>query len=220
MDVKVNNIDAMLDYLEFGMRLSAVIRFGPKDEYSFQCNLIGIKLGKFILLDLRQKTVEDLITRKTSNVPIIIRGITNTELGHILAFESQVITITSRPTWLMFIQLPRNYETKPVRSDKRLKLTCSSLVTHSDVTYKGTLCDLSISGCGIYFDVPIKLEKESQVVFEPSLESFQPTKCNCQVVNVKKFRDGHFVGLKFVTPIEISDDLEYEVLQHMQKLQE
>ncbi|MDV7103446.1 PilZ domain-containing protein [Vibrio sp. TH_r3] len=213
MSTKINDINKMKKYLEMGMRLSVTIKFGPKDEYSFQCNLIGLKDNQFLLLDLNQKTIEDLITRKTSNVSIIVRGITDTELAHIIAFKSQIISITSRPTWLMFIRLPYSFETKPIRSNKRFRLTSPVVVTHNEAEIKGAIVDLSVSGCGVYFSDELELEKESSVSISPELEHF-PTKTTvCKVVNVKRFNGGILAGLKFDKDISMNDKLKLEILE-------
>jgi len=196
-----------------GMRLSVKIKFGPKDEYSFQCNLVGLKESQFLLLDLNQKTVEDLITRKTNNVAVIVRGITNTGLGHIIAFKSQIISITSRPTWLMFIRLPYSFETKPIRSSKRFKLTSSVTVTHDELETQGTILDLSASGCGVFLSKEIELNKDSTLSITPELEHFPEQNAHCKVANVKRYNGGILAGLKFDNEITIDDQLKLEILE-------
>lgn len=194
------------------MRLSVTIKFGPKDEYSLHCNLIGMKDNQFLLLDLSQKSVEDLITRKTTNVGVVVRGITDTDLGHIIAFKSQIITVTSRPTWLMFIKLPYNFESKPIRANKRFKLKLPVAVTFEENIHKATLRDLSTSGCGIYFDNIIELTKESQITIEPKLEYFPKDSPLCHIVNIRRHNGGMLVGIRFESEIEIEDNLKYEIL--------
>lgn len=195
------------------MRLSVTIKFGPKDEYNLQCNLIGMKENQFLLLDLNQKSVEDLITRKTNNIGVVIRGITDTQLGHIIAFKSKIITVTSRPTWLMFIRLPYNFESKPIRTDMRYKINVPTQVNFNDNSVKATLCDLSKSGCGIHFNSAVEIEKESSLTIKPSLEHFPDTIPECEVVNTRRLTNGTFVGVRFAEHIAIEDDFRYEVLE-------
>lgn len=202
------------DYLEFGMKLSILIKFGPRDEYTLQSTLIGMKEGQFLLLDLAPKAVEDLITRKTNNVPVVIRGITDTELGDIIAFKSQIITVVSRPTWLMFVKLPYNFETKPIRANKRFKLSLPVEVIHEGESHKAILRDLSSSGCGILFEKPIELAKGMDVTIKPALEHFPETSPICNLVNVRKLNNGLFVGIKFDQEIELVNNLKYEIFEH------
>lgn len=213
MSAKINEVDKIKHYLEFGMRLSVTIKFGPKDEYNLQCGLIGLKENQFLLLDMSQKSVEDLITRRTNNVSVIVRGITDTDLGHIIAFKSKIITITSRPTWLMFIRLPYHFESKPIRSSKRFKLNTPIAVTYGEVTEKGILRDLSASGCGIFFKKPLEIDKQQAVVIKPELKHFPESVPECEVVNVRKTSTSTFVGIKFSTDISIEDQLKFEVLE-------
>ncbi|MDB1126180.1 PilZ domain-containing protein [Vibrio algarum] len=206
---KKNNIK---QYLEFGMRLTVTIKFGPKDEYNLQCNLIGIKENQFMLLDMSQKAVEDLITRKTSNVSAVVRGITDTDLGHIIAFKTKIITVISRPTWLMFVRLPYNFESKPIREHKRFKLDIPITLEHKETKSTGTLRDLSASGCGIYLQEALPLEKNSIVTISPKLEHFPKDIPQCSVVNCRRQNGGLLIGIKFEEAIEIQNDLKYEIL--------
>lgn len=209
----VNN-KQIQDYLEFGMRLTIIIKFGPNDEYTLQSNLIGMKDKQFLLLDISPKAIEDLITRKTNNVNVIIRGITDTELGDIIAFKSQIISLVSRPTWLLFIKFPTHFETKPIRANKRFKLNIPVEVYHKEEMYKAILSDFSSSGCGILFDKSVSLEKGTEVTIKPSLNSFPETSPVCHLVNVKKVPNGLFVGIRFDNELELVDELKYEILEN------
>lgn len=214
MTAKINDKSKIKDYLEFGMKLSVILKFGPRDEYTLHSTLIGMKDNQFILLDLSPKAVEDLITRKTNNVNVVIRGITDTELGEIIAFKSQIITVVSRPTWLMFIKLPYNFETKPIRANKRFKLSLPTEVFYEENKYNATIQDLSSSGCGLLFSNAVDLAKGMEVTIKPSLEHFPETSPVCSIVNVRKLNEGVFVGIKFDQEIELVDNLKYEILEH------
>lgn len=211
---KVNDAQRIKEYLEFGMKLSVTIKFGPKDEYSLQSNLIGMKENQFLLMDMSSKVVEDLITRKTNNVTVVVRGITDTELGDIIAFKSQIISVVSRPTWLMFIKIPYSFETKPIRANKRFKLNLPVSVSSGDDKFKATLRDLSASGCGIFIDQPVDLNKGMDVSIQPSLEHFPHTSPVCHIMSSRRYAGGTFLGIKFATEIELKDDLKYEILEH------
>ncbi len=202
------------DYLEFGMKLSVTIKFGPRDEYTFQSNLVGMKDNQFLLIDMNQKTIEDLITKKVNNIGVVVRGITNTELGDIIAFKSQIITLVSRPTWLMFIKLPYKFETKPIRANKRFKLSLPITVLHDEQEYSAVLQDFSSSGCGVFFEQAVELEKDMHVTIKPQLEHFPKQSPDCHIVNIRKLNDGQFIGIKYDKEIELVDNLKFEILEH------
>lgn len=212
MNIASKKASSIKQYLEFGMRLSVTIKFGPKDEYNFQCNLIGIKENQFMLLDMPQKAVEDLITRKTNNVSAVVRGITDTDLGHIIAFKTKVITVISRPTWLIFVRLPYNFECKPIREHKRFKLNIPIILLHQESELNGTLRDLSASGCGIFIEEAIAIEKNEAVTIRPELKHFPKDIPQCSVVNNRRQNGGLLIGIKFEEPIEIKNELKYEIL--------
>jgi c-di-GMP-binding flagellar brake protein YcgR len=212
MSTKINSSQEIKKFLEFGMRLSVTIKFGPKDEYNLQSNLIGLKENQFLILDLGQKSVEDLITRKTSNVGVVIRGIKDTGFGHIIAFKSNIIAVTSRPTWLMFVRIPYNFETKPIRANQRFKLNQPLIVTENDNKHNALLMDLSTSGCGIYFDQAVGFKKESEIIIAPKLKHFPEQIPRCKVASIKRFNGGFLVGIKFEDEIKIEDELKYEIL--------
>ncbi|MFC1235359.1 PilZ domain-containing protein [Vibrio sp. F74] len=213
MSTKKHSTNEIKQYVEFGMRLSVTIKFGPNDEYNLQCNLVGVKENQFMLLDMNQKAVEDLITRKTSNVAVVIRGITDTELGHIIAFKTKIITIISRPTWLIFIRIPYSFESKPIRENKRFKLNIPVAVTHHDTQVNGTLRDLSASGCGIYLNKTLDITKESIVTIIPQLTHFPKDIPPCHIVNIRRHAGGLLIGIRFEKTIDIKNDLKYEILE-------
>ncbi len=213
MSTIINDIDKIKQYLDFGMHLSVTVLFSSKDKCKLPCHLIGIKDKQFLLLDINQKSVESLITRKTNDVDIIVRGVADTDLGHIIAFKSQIITVTSRPAWLMFIQFPYHFETKPIRINKRFKLNVPVIVGHNGRETRAVLQDLSASGCGIHFDHTTELSKESQITIKPELEYFPQSTPVCHIVNIRKHSSGTFVGIKFETDINIEGKFKYEVLE-------
>lgn len=215
METQINKIDKLTEYLQFGMKLSVTIKYAPDDEYVLHANLLGIREHQFLILDLPNKNLEDLVTRRSSNVPVVIRGVSDTELGHIIAFKTEMLTITSRPVWLMFIKLPYNFESIAIRSNKRFKLELPVKVIHNGDEYKATLKDLSISGCGISFSDTIEIEKESLIEIKPKLDNF-PQHCPvCKVVNLKKQNQATIIGVEFDNDIDLTGPLKFEIADHI-----
>jgi c-di-GMP-binding flagellar brake protein YcgR len=211
METKLNKIDKLTEYLQFGMPLSVTIEYAPDDKYILQAHLIGIREQQFLILDLPNKNLEDLVTRRSSSVPVVIRGISDTDLGHIIAFKAEMITITARPVWLMFIKLPYDFETIAIRSNKRFKLDLPVKIKHNGDVYKGTLKDLSVSGCGISVKDSTKLEKESVIEIFPKLDNFPQQPPECKVVNLKKQNNGTLIGVEFDNEISLTEPLKFEI---------
>lgn len=215
MESEIKKRETLPDFLHFGMKLSVAIKYGPDDEYSLHTHLIGIREHQFLILDLTGKSVEDLITRRTKNVPVVIRGICDTDLGHIMAFKSEIITITSRPVWLMFVKLPYEFETIAIRSNKRFKLDLPVIIKHNGDEHKARLKDLSVSGCGISIADTITIEKEASLEIQPRLKHF-PEHCPpCKVVNLRKHNQETLLGVKFEKEIDFSEPLKFEIADHI-----
>ncbi|WED24225.1 flagellar brake protein [Vibrio sp. JC009] len=211
MESKVNKVNKIKDYLEFGMKLSVVIKFGQKDEYSLHSHLVGIKEGQFLILDMPPKAVEDLITRRTTNVRVVVRGITDTEYGDIIAFSSEIITVSSRPTWLMYIKLPYDFETKAIRENRRIKVNLPVNLTYDSEEYKATLRDISVSGCGVFLKKPLDIKKDDKVILETNLEHFPGKSIECIIVNFRKYTNDTFLGIRFEPELEMTEGFRHEL---------
>lgn len=91
MAVGSEDLNKLALLLKPGMKVSAEIHFGPEDTYAFHTTLIGHKIEQYIVLDLPLKAHQALVMRKLKNVAIVLRGMCDTELGHILAFQSSIL---------------------------------------------------------------------------------------------------------------------------------
>lgn len=219
-----NNVEPLdlIKYLKPGMKISATIQFGPDDNFTFATTLIGYKAEHFILLDMTLKTQEQLVMRKLNNAQIIVRGISDTELGHVVAFNTSIIQVTSLPSALLFVRIPKHFITKTIREHERYKVSLPvSLSEYNELQgerkFDGKLVDLSISGCGIYVGGENELNIKSRVNFSSDLDSFLPDSLTGYIVSIRRQQKGHLIGVQFEQPIELSDELKMTLFEHFFK---
>lgn len=90
--------DVLHKFLKPGMKLSINFEFGPKDKFSYSTVYLGIKENSYLILDIPMRLLEDQVMRKLHNADVIVRGVSDTELGHVLAFKSSVLMTAVRPS--------------------------------------------------------------------------------------------------------------------------
>jgi hypothetical protein len=86
------------------MKLSTVIEFGPKNSYTFTSSFIGLKENSYLIFELSVKAMEDLVTSKVNGMPVVLRGVTDTQEGHIIAFRSRIMGVKTVGSWLIFLE--------------------------------------------------------------------------------------------------------------------
>lgn len=204
------------NYLQPGMKISASIQFGPQDSLTFSTTLVGFKATQFLLLDMPIKTYESLVMQKLSNVQIVIRGMTDTELGHIIAFRSSIYQVISTPFNLLFIRYPKHFASKAIREHERYKISLPVTLTeqndHFEKSFSGTLVDFSVSGCGVFIDGENELQLNHAVSLSSALDSWLPQDLASHVVSLRRKDKGYLVGIKFSSMIEMTDDLRTQIL--------
>ncbi|MBW3695974.1 PilZ domain-containing protein [Vibrio sp. T187] len=203
----------LINHLKPGSRVSAALNFGPNDSVSISATYVGVKHEGYLVLDLSKHVVESLVLRKLDNVDIIIRAITDTELGHIIAFKTSTICLISKPARMLFLRPPVNIATKPVREHERYKIDLECQLVSQSVTYEGKLVDFSISGCGILLSEDPDLNSKSNIEISTKLNEFLPKDISYKVVRVIKKPGGWLVGIRYENSIDMSQDLKREVLE-------
>lgn len=207
------NKDELWEYLSCNMKMRVKLEFGPDDHYQFITSLIGYKTGHSIILDYPRSVMEALIVRKLTNVNVVISGISHTEMGHIVAFKSSVITTSTRPLPMLFCRVPQHFVTKKIRQHKRIKLSLPVTIQNEMglEPIHGTLVDLSVSGCGIFIDhreamnAQNSLHKHSNVILSCSLTDCINAPLHSKIANMVKQQHGHMLGLRFTDTLPIND---------------
>ncbi|NOI67839.1 PilZ domain-containing protein [Vibrio sp. 99-8-1] len=215
MSVADPTLHDLKKYLQFGMRLSAVISFGPKDQYTVGCQFVGLKENNFLIFELNNRSMEELVVRKVNNVSVVVRGMADTEEGHVIAFKSRIAGIKLFGTWLMFVNYPVAVESKPIRENRRFKVHIGASAKIGKKNYRAELLDISISGCALLIKEPLEVEIGTEIAVDPEIEHLQNVHPKCSVVNFRKQLDGVVLGIEFDHYLDISDELRLEVLQHV-----
>lgn len=200
-------------YIKPNMSLSVVLEFGPDDSYTFHTTCIGFKDNHYLIIEVPNKTVEELMMRKVENSNAIVRGISDTELGHVIAFKSSVLTQITRPFCLMFLRVPTTFAIKAIREHERYKLSLSAVIMVNKIMYHGTMVDFSVSGCGIYLEDGGELCKDMEVKVESALNRFYPSDQQYTIVSIRKHKKGYLIGIQFKTQILVGHDLKKELLE-------
>ncbi|MGX9416603.1 flagellar brake domain-containing protein [Vibrio sp. RC27] len=218
----INKSKDICRYLSSEMKLRVKIEFGPHDTYQFTTRLIGYKAHQYLALDYPRSVHEALLVRTLSNSTVVLRGMCDTELGHIVAFETSILQSTLQPFPMLFVRMPHHFVTKPIRQHKRIKLSLPATINHQDGYRKidGTLVDFSVSGCGVLVsgDDAVTsdnfLQKDLSVSIHSPLTTVLGAHIDTRVANMVKQPNGHFVGLRFFPPLTINEELKDVLFEH------
>lgn len=201
----------LIKYLKPGMKISATIQFGPDDNYAFSTSLVGFKAEQCLILDMPIKAQEALVMRKLVNVQIVVRGMSDTELGHVIAFNTSVIQVISSPCTLIFIRPPKHFFTKTIREHERYKISIPVALTEKseqlERSFNGTLVDFSISGCGVFVTGENELTVNNTIRISSELDDLLPDDLACHIANIRRQSKGHMIGVQFENPLTMSDEL-------------
>ncbi|KQA23666.1 pilus assembly protein PilZ [Vibrio metoecus] len=214
MAVGSNDLNKLALLLKPGMRVSAEIQFGPQDNYAFHTTLIGHKIDQHIILDFPLKAHEALVNAQNSTMcKLVLRGMCDTELGHILAFQSSILQANTKPFCILFLRPPKHFATKAIRSHERYKIAIPAELSEGDKTYIGMLVDFSASGCGVFIEGENELNKGSKVRINSELDSYLPKRIKSHIVNIRRQGNGHLIGIQFDQPISLTETLKKQVLE-------
>ncbi|WP_045370573.1 PilZ domain-containing protein [Vibrio campbellii] len=206
--------DELHKFLKTGMRVSINFEFGPEEKYIYAATYLGLKENAYIILDIPTRLLEEQALRKLNNVDVVIRGVSDTDLGHVVAFKTSVLMNLLRPSPLLFVRIPATFATKPVRGHERYKLQLACTIDHMSNRYESNLVDFSLSGCGISTLIEPEFAVGDTITIESPLSGYIDEENRCSVANIKKLQKGWIVGVKFAEPLNMTDDLKNELLEH------
>lgn len=206
--------DELHKFLKTGMRISVNFEFGQEEKYIYAATYLGLKENAYIILDIPARLLEEQALRKLTNVDVVIRGVSDTDLGHVIAFKTSVLMNLVRPSPLLFVRIPATFATKPVREHERYKLQLDCAIDHTGNKYDGSLVDFSLSGCGISTLVEPEFEIGERITIESPLSGYIDEENHCSVANIKKLPKGWIIGVKLEVPLDMSEELKNELLEH------
>ncbi|WP_367989927.1 PilZ domain-containing protein [Vibrio sp. NTOU-M3] len=196
------------------MKLSASLEFGLDERFDFTTQFVGAKPSQFLILDLPQKAQETLILKKIAHRAIIIRALTKTRLGDIIAFKTTVISQTTRPSGLLFVKLPHYYSKKPIRSDERFQVNLPAMVQSETLTCKAKIKDISVSGLALVIKSEQALEKGQLIEIDSELNDHLPESLTFEIVSTQKLRHGYKYGVRYSERIKVSEELRISLLEN------
>lgn len=211
--MSINSDDQLVSFLSAGLKLSITLEFGPNDTHSFTADYLGCKLDQFFLVEFPKKAQELLVMRQINNVSVVIRAVTQSKLGHIIAFKSSILSSITTPTGLLFIRIPTHFESKPIRRHERYPLDIPIQVVANAVTYEATMVNLSMTGCAIFIQGENLLEPSSVIEISSELCPVLPDNLNYSIVTIEKQKQGHQLGIQFNQQLKLTDSLKTTLLE-------
>ncbi|GAB2650867.1 hypothetical protein GCM10026988_19250 [Vibrio panuliri] len=151
--------------------------------------------------------------RQVANAQVVIRGITQSKLGHIIAFKSSILGTVTMPAGLMFLRMPKHFASKPIRSHERYPVDEPITVLANTVTYEAVMQDFSVNGCAFFLKGENPFEKNTQISIESEFSRYWPSGITFTIVSIEKQTLGHRYGVKFDQTLEMSADLKHELLE-------
>ncbi len=219
------NKNEICHFLSPEMKLLAKLEFGPDSSYQFMTRLLGYKPDQALILDYPHSANEALIMRNLNNTTIVIKGMSDTEMGHIVAFTTSVMQSLNRPFPMLFVRMPKHFVTKAVRHHKRIKISLPVVIQElqGKQDIEGTLVDFSVSGCGVFIDDKKNVGKDNFLhKGTMALVKCELTECIdtpmqsrvARIANIVKHPGGHMIGLQFSDTIPLNDSLKNLLLEH------
>ncbi|UYI50144.1 flagellar brake protein [Vibrio natriegens] len=205
--------DELSHFLKPGTKLSIEMELGPQKSSSYVTTYLGFKENAYLIIDIPTKLLEDHAIRRLNNADVVVRGVSDTELGHVVAFKSSVLMHISHPSPLLFVRIPTTFATKPVREFERYKLKMDCTIDHSGHVYAGSLIDFSIAGIGISTLFEPEFKVGDNVRVDSALSAYVGSDNHCLIANIKKLAKGWVIGIKFDKPIVMTDQLKVALLE-------
>ncbi|NIQ03428.1 MAG: hypothetical protein GWM98_26195 [Nitrospinaceae bacterium] len=183
-------------YLTLGRKIHATIR-GER----YQVAIRGWMENEYIIVDYPHNQ------GKTIKVaPLTGCHLSYTSEGSFFDFKTLVLYALSQPVRLMVLEYPKSFTTYNLRKNNRQKTNYSFYFTREEdppeVTQKGTIRDLSLSGALITHSAP--LIKGKSIILTVNLSFGEVKDLQAQVRNIRKNpqskSEPYVTGLEFVKP--------------------
>ncbi|MBR9786553.1 MAG: flagellar brake protein [Vibrionaceae bacterium] len=200
-------------FLKPGTKLSIELEFGPQKSSSYSTTYLGFKENAYLIIDIPTRLLEDHAIRRLNNADVVIRGVSDTELGHVIAFKSSVLIHIVHPSPLLFVRIPTTFATKPVREFERYKMKMDCAIDHDGNRYTGSLIDFSLAGIGISTLIEPEFQVGDSVTITSALNAYVGNDNQCLIANIKKLTKSWIIGIKFEKPIAMTDQLKVALLE-------
>ncbi|MCG9623463.1 flagellar brake protein [Vibrio mediterranei] len=191
-------------YLKTGMKLSLSVT-GEESLKGLPASLIGFKFDNYLVVDAQELEQETICALREKEV--IVRGLTDTGYGHVVAFTCQWIADSNVPSKQVYLSPPNNFVTKPIREHSRYKLAIPCSLSLGKAQTEATMVDFSLSGCGIFIASEHDFCKGLEVKIDCELNRFLPAGITFEIASIKKHGVGSLIGIQFNQQVLMSNNL-------------
>ncbi|GAA61681.1 hypothetical protein P20652_3570 [Pseudoalteromonas sp. BSi20652] len=171
----------------------------PTDSKRIKTEFIGLLENKFIILNYpNTKRLPAVVDYLRDGVTVVVRALIEGEGGQVIAFRQQIMSVSSHPARLIFINFPKQVQLFALRSQTRIPTLLPAKLKLSDERIlNGVIKDISFTG--VMFDVKSDKELENikdmqcTVMLNSSDKNFKGEVCS-----VKDHSSGVRCGIKLL----------------------
>ena len=124
----------------------------------FQTEFIGAVLGRWFIVNMPDsRRYGELREHLYEGVPIIVRFVLENENGEICAFRSDIDFVVAHPTKMLFLDWPKQVESRVIRQGRRFdaylpcKVSRVSEDNSVDASVEAIILDVSETGCKLQY---------------------------------------------------------------------
>lgn len=206
-------LEQLYKYLQIGMNLTLTFEFGEGSKFNYPATFVGRKDSGYLIIDVPQRMLSEQPLRRLENADVVVRGVSNTELGHVIAFKTSILMVLNKPSPIIFTRLPFNFASKAVREHERYKMELPCTLDHQNNLYEATLADFSISGCGVKTLIEPDFNQGDRIFIQSEFSHYIDDNNICSVAKITKQAQGWFIGVRFETPLELTNQLKSQLLE-------
>ncbi|KAA1163598.1 flagellar brake domain-containing protein [Pseudoalteromonas fuliginea] len=171
----------------------------PTSSKRIKTEMVGLLDDKFIILNYpSSKRLPAASDYLRDGITVVVRALIEGSGGKVIAFRQKIMSISSHPARLIFINFPEQVQLFSLRSQTRIPtLLPAKLKLSDDRVLEGVIKDISLTG--VMFDVRSNKELESikdmqcTIMLDSSAQNFEGEVCS-----VKEHDAGIRCGIKLL----------------------
>lgn len=209
------SIDEIVRHVRVGDKVDAQLFF--KNEMRTSLRYVGAVPGKCLIFSPLASNKADVQMQAESGCAMIIRLLLEDDFGEIVAFRSHILSVSSFPSFLMFVEYPSAIQQRSLRRTRRIQTLLPAEisllradVSRADQRLSGQIVDLSPSGCGFRFPVGSSKSRVNKVDILLHIDVGQQSlELQGAIRNVRMTDTEGVLGIQFLSPEEqITEKLE------------
>ena len=184
------------------------------------CTLIGIEEGKHIIIKLLdEKQIKPFLPEQHAVAKYLSDGI-------VYSFKTQILSVISHPSVLIFIDYPDSIRQHNIRSHKRIDCLLPNKIIIEGNTIESTIVNISRGGCKLLIknieegeDSPFKYIDKDIIVILSQAGNVDELRIPSKVVSAYRVNIENYFGIKFqIDDEDIRNELDY-YLQTIEKIE-